>query len=192
VQCHYGKLRVDPFWTQAIIVFSTRLSYNKSLKALVLNPQKKIVVCVNKRVKGSWWTELFFHFFLERSSSIWFFGRKKGPHFLKIHTFFATLQDCKSVFKWKILEECLPNTLLTICLSPIAKNDPPHPLSNRIYSRFLCTKPNKFILIELNTTQNTDLPKKIKSYVVEAFKLYKGMTPLKRVGMSVPTTEWIG
>lgn len=51
--------------------------------------------------------------------------------------------------------------------------------------------------IELNTMQNTDLPKKLKSYVVEAFKLYKGMNPpppLKRVGMSSPQPnglDWI-
>jgi hypothetical protein len=52
--------------------------------------------------------------------------------------------------------------------------------------------------IELNTMQNTDLPKKLKSYVVEAFKLYKGMTTpsppsLPQKGWNVvPTTEWIG
>jgi hypothetical protein len=48
--------------------------------------------------------------------------------------------------------------------------------------------------IELNTMQNTDLPKKLKSYVVEAFKLYKGMTPPppQKGWNVVPTTEWIG
>lgn len=155
----------------------------------MLNPQKKIVVLCEwtkgwKDVDGR---NFFFHFFLERSSSVCdFFGR---------NTFFpnsSRLQKSLGVENLKTWRNVCPTLCYQNCLSTIAKNDPPtHWAIEWIYAHLMHKTQQIHSKIELNTMQTTDLPKKLKSYVMEAFKLYKGMnapppSPLKRVGMSSP------
>ncbi len=126
----------------------------------MLNPQKKDCCLCEQRAKERMLMDgTFFNFFLERSSSVWFLEGRKVPHFQKIHTFFPTLQDCKSVFKWKTwakgcwwtelfsflfgkkfihvknLEECLPRHFVNnFPFHNCQKWSAHHPLSNRIYT----------------------------------------------------------